>query len=192
MTATLPTRFFCRVRISTGAVLAAIALACVPPAQAGPGHVHGQAQLDVMWEGAKLVIELSIPMEVLVGFERAPRHETEQNQIRQALERISQLNTLLRPDKAAQCDMGTPDIDTPAFMRDTAMKPSAEGHADLRARAEFRCSGPEALASLEVSLFDAFSRLRRVEARVVHRSGQHAQSLTRANRVLRLTGAGKS
>jgi len=187
MPATLPRRFAQRTSHVVALSLTVLSLVSTSLAQARPGHthVHGEARLEVMLDGQSLVLELVVPMEALVGFERAPRTPAERAQIAQAVERLGQ-STLLRPDRAGQCEMLAPKIALPPVMTETATATTADEHVDLQARFEFRCQQPAALAQLELGLFDAFSRLRRIQTRVVDLRGQSAQTLTRANRVVRL------
>lgn len=187
MPATLLRRFVQRTSHMVALSLIVLGLLWTALAQGKPGHthVHGEARLEVMLEGHSLVLELVAPMEALVGFERAPRTQAERTQIAQAVERLGQ-STLLRPDRAGQCEMLAPKIVLPPVMTETATATAADEHVDLQARFEFQCQQPAALSQLELGLFDAFSRLRRIQTRVIDLRGQSAQTLTRANRVVRL------
>jgi hypothetical protein len=184
---TLPFRFVRRTTLAIWLTLALVGLFLPLITQARPGHahVHGEASLEVMLEGDSLVLELLAPMEAVVGFERAPRNDAERTQIRQVVERLSQ-NALLRPDRTGQCDMLGQKITLPPAMAETSSEHTNDAHVDLHARFEFRCRQAAALTQLEVGLFDAFSRLRRIQARVIDLRGQSAQILTRANRIIRL------
>ena len=150
----------------------------------GQGHVHGQARLDVSVSGSTLGLDLHIPMEVLVGFERAPRSDDE----RQRLERARQsllAPTLFRPSPEAACRSG-PAALTWSGSGDPSQIPD-DGHADAVLQVRFDCADPSRLKILDIGAFDAFSRLRRIEARIVGPQGSAARVVQRNKRTLELT-----
>jgi hypothetical protein len=53
------------------------------PAQAGP-HEHGVAHLNVAIDGQRVTLSFQIPMESLLGHERAPKSPQEQAQVKAA------------------------------------------------------------------------------------------------------------
>ncbi|MCM8594809.1 DUF2796 domain-containing protein [Accumulibacter sp.] len=56
-------------------------------------HVHGQGQLDLAIDHDLVTIELELPLEAVVGFERAPRNERERKAV------AGQRSPLLTPAK---------------------------------------------------------------------------------------------
>jgi hypothetical protein len=52
-------------------------LAIALPAQAEKGHVHGEGGLEVVIDKESLSLRLELPLDVAVGFERAPRDDKE-------------------------------------------------------------------------------------------------------------------
>ncbi len=151
---------------------------------AGHGHVHGQARLDTSITGTRLALELHIPMEALVGFERAPRNDEE----RQRLDRARQsllAATLFRPNPEAACRPGIPSLSWSGGAG-PAEGPDEE-HTDAVLQVVFECADPSRLKTLEVGAFDAFSRLRRIEARIIGPQGSAARVVQRNKRTLELS-----
>jgi len=147
-------------------------------------HVHGQAAIDLLLDGQGFEAELTIPLEVLVGFERAPRTPDEQAQLDRALAIIADPLRMLRPSTAAGCSARPTTVQAPYW---TAPAAGAEVHYDLVVRYRFDCKERERLAGVEVLAFEAFSRLRAVELRSVDERGARAQRLGRTARIAKLS-----
>ncbi len=155
-------------------VFASIALLALPlRAQ----HVHGEAKLDIAIDKEHLAISLELPLDVAVGFERAPKTEKEKTALGTA-QRILADTALFLPTPAAACKGDTPKVVLPEFG-----KGGAEQHADIDATYVFRCANPAALKSVETAIFKSFKRLYRLEARRAGPSGQGAARLTPKNPV---------
>lgn len=176
---------------------------CVPgwDAWAGKAHEHGVARLDVGVEAGRVMLDLEIPLDDLVGFERAPRSEAEHAAVAKALGHLQEVGRLVRVDAAAGCGAGRVSLTAPAWgvggggsspaaASSAAGSAAASGkpapaagprdaHADLEASYEFRCSNAPAAAYLEVVLFDVFPRLRRIEVQAVTPRGQMKAVLRR-------------
>jgi len=183
----------CLPRVMRAAVLIALSLgglSATAHAQSSAGaHVHGQARLDLTIEGRTLRIEAELPMETLTGFERAPRTDDERRRLDRALETV-RLATLFRPSVDAGCK---PTAQTYRWSGSSdsapgvAALPADESHTDLLLTHEFECERPAKLGSIDIGLFEAFSRLRRIEARVAGPSGTQARTLQRSRRVLEVS-----
>ena len=149
-------------------VLAAYAL----PAHAGKTHVHGEGKLDVVIEKGTLTINLELPLDVAVGFERAPKTEKEKADLA-ATEKLLADTTLFVPTPAAQCTAQPVALSMPKFDGK-----SKEEHSDIDATYSFRCAAPAALKHIETGMFKHFKRLYRLEARRVGPDGQGAMRLS--------------
>lgn len=162
-------------------------LSATEHAQSSPGaHVHGQARLDLTIEGRTLRIEAELPMETLTGFERAPRTDDERRRLDRALEAVRSA-TLFRPSADAGCKPTTQTFRWSGPLDSapgTTTLPADESHTDLLLTHEFDCERPARLGSIDIGLFDAFSRLRRIDARVAGQTGTQARTLQRSRRVL--------
>jgi hypothetical protein len=161
-----------------------LCLAAWAPVQAHKAHVHGQARLDVVLEDRAMTLELEIPQDSLLGFERPPRTPAERQQAHAALARLRETG-LLQANPQARCVQRSLDIQAPA-LRQNADATSPDGHADVTARWVFECEQPALLRTLEVGLFAAFERLQRVHVQAVLPAGQRKAVLVRSAAVLRL------
>ncbi len=155
------------------ALLAAFAL----PAQAQ--HAHGEGKLDVVIDKDSVAINLELPLDAAVGFERAPRNDREKAALA-ATEKTLGDAALFVPTPAAECKAQTPKVVMPAF----GAKAGADGHGDIDASYAYRCANPAALKSIETGIFKSFKRLYRLEARRAGPAGQGATRLTPKNPVL--------
>jgi Protein of unknown function (DUF2796) len=156
------------------------------PVLAHKAHVHGLARMDVALQAGELSVSLEMPLESLLGFERAPRDTAERQQVEAALARL-RAPGLLRAQPAAQCTLRSVDLDVPAVLTSApARSGAAEEHADLQAHWVFDCAQPQALQTLVVDLFEAFARVQRIEVQMVLPAGQRKTVLRPAMRVLRL------
>ncbi|MFT3817819.1 MAG: DUF2796 domain-containing protein [Rubrivivax sp.] len=167
----------------------AIALACAAGASAaGKAHEHGALKLDVAIEGNTLTIALEAPLDNLLGFERAPRTDAERKAAAEVLARLrgpGQGTPLFVTDAAAQCSLRKAEVRAPVL--EPGAGPAAKDeHADLDADYEFDCARPAELRTLEVGLFDAYKRLRRIDVRVVGPKDQLKATLERPARQVRL------
>jgi len=159
----------------------------VAPAQAGPpaaghrAHVHGQAELDFVLDDAGFEAELRMPMDSLVGFERAPASEAERQALDQALATLKDPDRVLRATTAARCTGRLLAIQTPKW------REGDSAHADVEARYRFDCAERARLMAAEVVVFEAFSRLRRIDTRSVDAYGARSQRLGRNARVAKLS-----
>ena len=155
------------------ALLAVLAL----PAQAQ--HAHGEGMLDVVIDKDSIAINLELPLDAAVGFERAPRNEREKAALA-AAERTLGDAALFVPMPAANCTAQPPKVVMPAF----GAKAGNDGHGDIDASYVYRCANPAALKSIETGIFKQFKRLYRLEAQRAGPGGQGKQRLTPKNPVL--------
>lgn len=164
-------------RARAASLLAAAALCSPGSLLAGGVHQHGVARADIALDGATLVVMLELPLDDVVGFERAPRTAAERQRAAQALERLGGAQVVV-PDATAGCSAGPPEITAPELGLGTGT-PGAQGHADLKATWLFACSPQARPAWVELRLFDALPRLQRIEVRAVTPQGQRRALLRR-------------
>ena len=164
------------------AVLPLLSLLLLPlPLLAAPAHQHGQGRVSVVVDGPALVIELELPQDALVGFERPPRTAAEQQAAAAALARLKDGASLFAPDAAAQCQLVQAQVQAPVLEQ---RGPAVGGHADADASYEFRCAEPAKLRQLEQRLFEHFRRLERLRVQVVGPRGQRQLTLQRPARTV--------
>ncbi len=171
---------------AAGLVLVLV-LAAAAAAAAERAHQHGVASLQVVLDGNSLTVTLDSPLDNLLGFERGPRTEAERQAVRALAQRLHAETSLMLPSPAAQCQRQAVELvsDTiaPALLA-PAKPPSAPAataplatalpaapaiaHADLQATLRFQCAQPQLLKQLALAgLFQAFTRLRQIDAAVV-------------------------
>lgn len=162
------------IRLSALLVLAALPAAFASPALAGPAHVHGKGDLAVVVAGDTLTLTLEIPLDALVGFERAPRNEREKAAW-QAMEQIlGDPAALFQPTAEAAC---TPAAKTVHLPFGTGGQAAADDHGDADAEYVFKCARPAALKGFATTIFQRFPRLYRLDVKRSGPSGQGAARL---------------
>lgn len=168
--------------------LLAALLSAVGLAHAQHRHVHGEGQLDVAIDRDTLSLDLALPLDAAVGFERPPRNDKEKAAIAATDKALKDAAALWQPSPAANCTAQSVEVSVPFTGGDDKHGQHAhEGethHADVEARYVFRCANPAALKSLETTLFKSFPRLYRLETQRAGPSGQGAARLTPKKPVL--------
>ncbi len=156
--------------------LLAAALLFAWPAYAQHKHVHGEGKLDVAIDQDTVTLNLELPLDAVVGFERAPKTDKEKAALAAAEKSLKDAAALWLPTPAANCAVQSVAVEMPKF--------DGGEHADAVARHVFRCANPAALKGIETTLFKQFKRLYRLETQRAGPSGQGAQRLTPKNPVL--------
>ena len=131
-------------------------------------HVHGIVTLNLALEGGLLSAQIETPALHVLGFESAPK-TPEQKSARAAADTWLQSgkNVLAVPRKAG-CRLEKVDYQAPKL---------GPGHGDYRARFDFRCSNPAALAWTEFSALDKLKEVEKVEVNVITTAAQRQITL---------------
>lgn len=166
-------------RTLAASMLVALTAGTPPAAIAGRAHEHGVVRLDVTIEGDRLGVAAEMPLDALLGFERAPRTEAERRAAAAVLARLRAPGALFAADAAAECALIRAEVAAPVL--EGAARP-VDGHADLDAQFEFRCARPAHLRTLDVALFDAFPRVQRIVVQIAAPQGQSKTTLRRPAR----------
>ncbi len=176
-------------------------------AHSSRAHVHGEATLTVAIDGQTVTLDFDSPLDNLVGFEHAPRTDKQKQAMADMAARLGEAGKLFVLDAAAGCEAAGIKL-TPAAMpavssgAGSASAPAAsakgEGdkaahkaaHKDQEAQFTFRCKDAAKLRTIEVKLFEAFPRVKRIKASVAGVTGatagkQSAMTLTPAKATLR-------
>ena len=154
-----------------------------PLACAAAAHDHGTVKANVAVDGDRLTVLLEAPLDALVGFERAPRSPAERRTAENVLNRMRKADALIVPAAAAGCRLAQAHVDAPVLQGASS---GGGEHAELEAEYAFKCTTPAQLVSLELGLFDAFKRVRRIEVQVAGRAKQSRVTLTRPARTVHL------
>jgi hypothetical protein len=162
-------------------VALAVALATPAYAHEHHAHVHGVAKLEIAVEGGSLSLHLESPLEGVLGFEHAPGNDQERAAVAAMRRKLADGGKLFAPTTAAQCTLKSVQVEAPTL---DAKPVVGEVHGDLDADFLFTCAQPARLTGLEVRLFEAFPKLRRIDAQVVSGKGQSAMRLSSKMRFL--------
>jgi hypothetical protein len=150
-----------------------------PVAQATQGHrahVHGVARMMLSMEGTQLQAELELPLDTLLGFERAPRTPAERDAAAAALARLRDTVNVLRITPEKSCEVIEAQVQAPVLEGKAAPR---DGHADALLSLRYTCSPTAAPQRLEVLLFQPFKRLDRIDVQMVLPQGQGKAVLRR-------------
>ncbi|WP_230976306.1 DUF2796 domain-containing protein [Pseudothauera nasutitermitis] len=186
-----------------GVIAASFLLGFASLAQAHGAHEHGVADLRVAVEGGELSIELSTPLDNLVGFEHAPRTDAQRKAVAEAEARLRDFSALFVLPAAARCEVKDIELESPwheaehdhdhkheqAHAHDHKHDDGHEhdaGHGDLHAHYELSCAVPQALNEVQVRLGEVFPRMTRVRAETATPNGQNAATLDKTRNRLPL------
>ncbi len=180
-------------------------------ASASKPHQHGVANVDIAVDPGRISLRLDIPLDNLLGFERAPRTDAERAQAQTVVKQLSDAATVVRLDSAAGCSVArvalvSAELGLPADgqgQKDAHAHGDHKhdhthdhkhgdkhghkhgdkdsGHADLVADYEFSCTDTGKARSVTLGLFEAFPRLRRIEVQTATPRGQLKAVLARPN-----------
>ena len=149
------------------------------PAAAAAGHVHGAATLEVALDAARLSLTFESPLDNLIGFERAPRSDREKEAAQRLRQQFEKAELLFVPTPEARCTREAVKIDAPVL---DGAKSDKAGHAAISVDVVFRCERPQALSSLETTIFEPYPRLTRIDVQVAAARRQTAARLTPGRR----------
>jgi hypothetical protein len=154
-------------------LVATIAVLSLGAVHAAGTHEHGAGKIDVVIEKDGLSIALELPLDSLVGFERAPANDKERAALAEAGRRLNDYAALFALPAGADCKSSALSVTLP-FQKGAP----AGAHGDVDASYGFRCSNMAALKSVETSLFRQFPRLYRLELQRIGPAGQAGGRLT--------------
>lgn len=144
----------------------------------GHAHAHGVAQLDIAVDAKQIVVQFESPLDNLVGFERAPRTDSERKRAEEAVARLKDGQAMFRFDPAAGCALMRTNLDSPPLgLGDGSTRPQP-GHADLFGSWEFSCADAAKASYVDVGLF-AFQQLKRVQVQLALPKTQAKSELKR-------------
>ena len=144
----------------------------------GSAHEHGVAKLDIAVDAKQIVVQLESPLDNLVGFERAPRTDSERKRADEAVARLRDGQAMFQFDPAAGCKLMRTQLDSPPLgLGDSSARAQAD-HADLFGSWEFSCADAAKATYVDVGLF-AFNQLKRVQVQLALPKTQAKSELKR-------------
>ncbi len=177
-----------KARLAFWTALAVGALVVAPAVKANTGHrahVHGVASMSLSLDATELLIELELPLDTLVGFERAPRTPAEREAAAAVLTRLRETAQAFRLWPEGACRVQEAAVQAPVLEGAAAPR---EGHADAKVQVRWQCNAGTPPQRLDVLLFGSFKRLERVNVQMVLPQGQRKAVVRRAAPELSLQG----
>jgi len=148
-------------------------------------HVHGVAKLGVALQDKTVTISLESPLDSVIGFEHRANTPAQQSLIDALQARMKAPGNLFRFDPGAACTLTKSEADSAIFQPAPAGGTSEE-HADLDASFEYTCAHPDKLTMLDVGLFQAYPRLKKLDVDVATGKGQFKRNLASPERRIAL------
>jgi len=146
----------------------------------GHAHVHGVAKMDIAVEAKKISVSFETPLDNLVGFERAPRTDSERQRVDQAVARLRAGDQMFKFDPAAGCKMARVELSSAVLKLGPAEAAPKDGHAELEGVWEFDCADATLARHVDLGLF-SFNQLKRVQLQLALPKAQFKRELKRPN-----------
>lgn len=160
--------------LTAGLVLASalVAIQAQTVRQQG-AHVHGTTTVDVGLDGTVLQVALDAPAINMLGFEHPPHDKQQSMQAADVLAAMRDPAPWLIPARAAACVLTHGSVQ--ALGLDAAV--ASQGHADIDARYDYRCTQPNRLDHIDIHLADRYPATRRLVINIVLPQKQDRQEL---------------
>jgi hypothetical protein len=133
-------------------------------------HEHGKGNLEVTLDKNRIISRFTSPLEALVGFERLPKTQAENDAIAALNQRLQNPSALFGVNAEAECK--------PAILENKIVRDAAKKHADLHYQLEFTCTKPAALKQMTILLFKDTKHLKEVRVEFVGPGGQKSSTAT--------------
>jgi Protein of unknown function (DUF2796) len=130
----------------------------------GHAHEHGKGRLEISVDANQAIGKLKVPLEALVGFERAPKTEAETNAINTMNQKLQNPSAFFVANQDAQC--------SPKLISSTIVRDQAGKHADLDYQFDLNCAKLASLKQLSIGLFSEYKRLKEIRVESVGPWGQ--------------------
>jgi hypothetical protein len=141
-------------------------------------HQHGVVQLDIAVDANRISVQMSSPLDNLLGFERAPRNEAERARVAAMLAALKGSPFVVDP--AGGCRGGAVQLSSAALkLGEPDPAEQQAGHADLDASFEFECSSAARAGFIDTNLFERFTGIQRIDVQLATSRGQRKLTLTR-------------
>lgn len=179
------------------------ALSAFPALAQQHAHTHGRVSMDVAVDAQTLTLAIESPLDSFLGFERAPRTDAERQRVADMVARLKAADQLFQPDPAAACTLSSVTLSSAVLGLGDAKKEDRhdhahdhdhgkqQGHGDQKGHAHakdehadididvvFNCAQAPQARYVELGkLFEAFKRIRAIDAQVAAHQGQFKRSL---------------
>ena len=143
----------------------------------GHAHEHGKGRLEISVNANQAIGKLKVPLEALVGFERAPKTEAETNAINTMNQKLQNPGSYFVANKDAEC--------SPKLISSTIVRDQAGKHADLDYQFDLNCAKLVSLKQLSIDLFAEYKRLKEIRVESVGPWGQKSVTAKRDSSTVR-------
>jgi hypothetical protein len=146
--------------------------------------------MDVAIDAQTLTLTIESPLDGFLGFERAPRNDAERKRVSDMVARLNAADRLFLPDPAAACTLSKVTLNSAVLGLGDAKKAGDQGHdgkqshahdkdehADIDIDIVFNCTQAAQAGYIDVKLFEAFQRIRSIDAQVAAPQGQFKRTL---------------
>ena len=158
-------------------------------------HAHGEAEMNIVFEGQKLLVELESPSFNLVGFEHEPKILEQHELVEKTIELLKDFKNVANISEEASSN--TLDIKVSTTMKGVEERPDIhhedehqqsekEIHSEFFATYFLSCTRPENLKSIELELFSTFALMEEVDVQMIFQGRQDFAELNSENPNLNL------
>lgn len=163
------------------------------PIHASGAHVHGQAYMNIVSDGDKLVIHAQMTAHDVVGFERKADSETEQLAIQNALKSLNDVAQWLTIE-GSECSKSKVEIHNPFAPEvedhdhdasDAEHENHKHGHNDFELDIEYSCQNLDKLSGIQVNIMDIHDHIHDIEVQWFIKNQQGLMNLTADNSTVR-------
>jgi len=179
-----------RYRPICSAVLLA-AMACAHASHTHSAHVHGEAKLGIVREGASIVLWLRVPGQNMMGFEHDPVTPAELETVRDVMAFLKNPAQWVQLDAAGGCTVQTVDVRPPfktasngasgdsVPLHSGSPRNEAEHskHENVEATYRYECRSPLSVRGIDISLIRAYPSLHKIQVDIVSDDWQGSQLL---------------
>lgn len=136
-------------------------------------HQHGHAELELAVEGSRLTGHLHGPMDNFLAFEHSAKTPDQRRQVEALQANLKNVSWLVTPAVAAGCAQSSVKVESKMF-EDKPYK----GHADIAVEFTMECQTPDALKSIDLTVFANTKRLKTLNVQWALPSGQGSAQAT--------------
>jgi Protein of unknown function (DUF2796) len=175
--------FFRAFLIGLGAFVLAAPVATL---RAHTAHEHGKAEIRLAIDNNKMILVFQTPQDSIIGFERAPKSESEQAKAKAAVEVLKAGSKLFVINAEASCVFKETSLVAPNLVVSAGAAGKASDHADVEVSYNLECANPTKLSSITVNVFDAFKTVKVIQVQFVGTKKQKSVRLTASARSVKL------
>ena len=156
-------------------------------------HIHGEAKLNIVFEGPELLIELKSPSYNLVGFEHAPKTKNQLELVENTISLLKNFKNVADTSSEANCQIADASVSTSMrgihedeHHEDEHQHSAKEIHSEFSATYSLICNKPENLKSIQLELFSTFELMEEIAVQMIIQGKQGFAELNPDNPNLKL------